>query len=245
LPETNVILPRGGFVVTRIGLTMVGLDTMTVLFALGLGVVAALLFGLLPAWRASRADMAHAMKVGGAGSVGRGGSLASVRNLLVVAQGALALVLLVASGLMMTSVRNLHATGLGFQPDSLILSSVSLPAARYSGPKVQQFLTNLVEPLRTQPRVQAVAYGTCAPVSGGCSSTLAVLPDRPPAPGPAPTIGVMPVSADYFRTLGITVIKGRTFTIAIAMVSRGSSSSTRAPPGGCGPTRIRSESACG
>jgi putative ABC transport system permease protein len=213
LPEMNIILPRDSFVVTRIGLGMIGLDLTTVLFTLALAAVTALLFGLAPAWRASRADVAHTLKSGGAGSVGRGGAgVASLRNLLVVAQSALALVLLVAAGLMLTSVRNLQATGLGFQPDGLILSWVSLPAARYDAPHVLPFVTRLLDELRAQPGVQAAAFGTCAPVSGGCSNTPAIRPERPFVPGTAPQAGVLPVSPEYFQTLGIRLIKGRTFS---------------------------------
>jgi putative ABC transport system permease protein len=212
LPEMNIILPRGTFVVTHIGLDMIGLDSMTVLFTLALAAVMALLFGLVPAWRASRPDVAHILKSGGAGSVGRGAGVASLRNLLVVAQSALALVLLVAAGLMLTSIRNLQATGLGFQPAGLILAWVSLPPARYDSAHVQQFVTRLLDDLRAQPGVQAAAFGNCAPVSGGCNRTLAIVPDRQSAPSSAPMIGVMPVSPEYFQTVAIRLIKGRTFT---------------------------------
>jgi putative ABC transport system permease protein len=209
LPEMSIVLPRGNFVVTRIGLGMTGLDVTTVGFTLVLAAVTALLFGLVPAWQASRADAAHIIKSGGAGSVGRGAGAARLRNVLVAAQSAMALMLLVAASLMLTSVRNLHATGLGFQPDNLILSAVSLPAGRYDSPRVLQFVARLLDDLRAQPGVEMAAFGTCAPVSGGCSSTLALLPERPAAPGTAPVIGVMPVSPEYFQTLGIPLIRGR------------------------------------
>jgi putative ABC transport system permease protein len=212
LPEMNIMLPRGSFVLTRVGLGMIGLDLTTVLFALALAAVTTLLFGLMPAWQASRADVAHTIKSGGAGSVGHGASAAFLGNLLIVAETAMALVLLVAAGLMLTSVRNLQSTRLGFQPDGLILSSVSLPAARYDAPHRLQFFTRLLDDLRAQPGVQAAAFAACAPVSGGCNSTLAILPDRPLAPGTPPLIGVNPASPEYFQTLGIPLIKGRTFT---------------------------------
>jgi putative ABC transport system permease protein len=212
LPEANVILPRGSFVVTRIGLSLIGLDQTTVLFALALAVMTTMVFGFVPAWRASRADVVQTIKAGGAGSVGRDPGTARVGHLLIVAETALAFVLLVAAGLMLTSVRNLHATGLGFQPDGLILSSIALPSTRYDGPHTRQFVTRLLDDLRAQPGVETAAFGTCAPVSGSCGSTLAIRLDRPSAPGTPPMVGLMPVSSDYFQTLGIRVIKGRTFT---------------------------------
>lgn len=213
LPEANIILPRGNFAVTRIGLGMIGVDGGTMGFALALGVMTALLFGVIPAWQASRADVAHTIK-SGAGTGAGGTSFvrpARLGNLLIIAETSMALVLLVCAGLMVTSVRNLQQTRLGFAPDGLILSWLSLPAARYDGPHVLQFVTRLLDDLRAQPGVQAASFGTCAPVSGGCSSTLAIRLDRPLEQGTAPMVGVMPASIEYFETLGIPLIKGRTF----------------------------------
>jgi putative ABC transport system permease protein len=212
LPEMNVILPRNSFVLTRVGVGMIGLDQTTVLFALSLAIATAMFFGLMPAWQASRADVVHTIKSGGAGSMGHGTHTAWLGNLLIIAETAIALVLLIAAGLMLTSVKNLQATRLGFQPDGLILSWVSLPAARYDVAHRQQFFARLIDDLRAQPGVQAASFASCAPISGGCNSTLAIRMDRPPAPGAAPSIGVIPTSADYFQTVGIPMIKGRAFT---------------------------------
>jgi putative ABC transport system permease protein len=211
MPEMNIILPRGSFAVTRIGIGMIGFDVTTVLFTLALAFVTALVFGLLPAWQASRADVAPTLKAGGGGSVGRGGAV-RLASLLIVAETAMALVLLVAAGLMLTSVRNLQATRLGFQPDGLILSWVSLPAARYDRPSVLPFVTRLLDELRAQPGVEMAAFGSCAPVSGNCGRTLAMRPERELPLSEAPVVGVLPATPDYFRTLGIPLIKGRTFT---------------------------------
>jgi putative ABC transport system permease protein len=212
MPEATIVLPRQGFLLTRVGVSMIGVDMTTVMFTLGLAGLTALLFGLMPAWQASRSDVAHAIKAGGAGSIGRGSRGPGLRNLLIVAETALALVLLVAAGLMLTSVRNLQATGLGFQPDGLILSSIALPEKRYDQAHSTQFYTRVLEELRAQPGVQAAAYGNCAPVSGGCNGTLATFPDRQLAPGTEPAVGVFWASPEYFQTLGIHLVKGRTFT---------------------------------
>jgi predicted permease len=212
LPEMNILLPRSNFAVTRVGIGMIGIDATTVLFALGLAAVTALLFGLMPAWQSSRADVVQTIKAGGAGAVGRGAGATRLGHALIVAESAMALVLLVAAGLMLTSVRNLHATGLGFNPDGVVLSWVALPAARYDPAHQRQFVARLVDDLRAQPGVQMAAFGTCAPLSGGCNSTLALLPERDVAPGTAPRIGVAPVTPEYFQTLGVRLIKGRTFT---------------------------------
>jgi putative ABC transport system permease protein len=87
-----------------------------------------------------------------------------------------------------------------------------LPAQRYDSPRTLQFVTRLLDDLRAQPGVEVAAFGTCAPVSGSCDRTLGIRPDREVAVGAAPVVGVVPASLDYFRTLGIPLIKGRTFT---------------------------------
>src|SRR5262249_7932797 len=110
------------------------------------------------------------------------------------------------------SVRNLQTTGLGFEPDDLITASVSLPQARYDATRATQAVVQLLERLRAQPGVQAAAYGNCAPVSGGCNGTTATFPDRQLAPGTAASVGIYWASPEYFGTLGIRLLKGRTFT---------------------------------
>lgn len=211
MPEMNIILPRGSFVMTRTGIGMIGFDLTTVLFTLSLALVTALMFGLMPAWQASRADVAPTLKAGGGGSVGRGGA-ARLASLLMVAETALALVLLVAAGLMLTSVKNLQATRLGFESEGLILSWVSLPAARYDRASAQPFIRRLLDELRAQPGVEHAAFGPCAPLSGGCGRALAFRTDRPVPESQAPIAGTIAATPEYFRTLGIPLIKGRTFS---------------------------------
>jgi putative ABC transport system permease protein len=212
MPEAGIVLPRGSFLVTRVGIGMIALDATTLLFALGTAAVTAILFGLLPAWQASRADVTHAIKAGGAGSIGRGTRGASVRTLLIVAETALALVLLVAAGLMLRSVKNLQSTELGFQPDGVVTVQFELPGARYDRPHATLFITQLLDQLRVQPGVQSVAYGYCAPLSGGCNGTTANFPDRPLPPGTDREVGVTWTSSAWFETMGVRVLKGRAFT---------------------------------
>jgi len=213
MPEANIVLPRRGPMLTRVGLGMIGLDMTTLLFTLCTAAVTALLFGLVPAWQASKADVTHAIKAGGAGSIARGTRGPGVRNLLIIAETALALVLLAAAAVMLQSVKNLQGTGLGFQPDGLITFRVSVPDARYDRAHAGQFFIDLLERLRAQPGVQAVAYGNCAPVSGGCNGASAGFPDRPPAPpGTEYSVGVYWASPDYFQTMGVQLVRGRLFS---------------------------------
>ena len=214
MPDLRMVLPRGDASgLTRVGLGGVGFDSAVLLFTLGLALASAVLFGLGPAWRASRRDLTEAMKSVSSGAVSpdvRGGRM---RGALVVGEIALALVLLTAGGLMVKSVSRLQATELGFRPSGLLTARVALPGPEYTPQRATQFFQTLVERLHDQPGVIAVAYGNCPPVSGGCNGTVATFPDRPPvARGAEPSVGVLWASPDYFETLGIRLVRGRVFT---------------------------------
>ena len=124
-PDLRMVLPRGGPQggLTRVGLGLVGFDLPMLLFTVGMAIATAVLFGLGPAWRASRRDLVNAsMKIGSSGSVASGARGLALRNLLIVGEIALALVLLTAGGLMLKSVVRLQATEVGFNPDGLMTS---------------------------------------------------------------------------------------------------------------------------
>ena len=153
------------------------------------------------------------MKAGGSGSFAHGPRVASFRNLLIVGETALALVLLVASGLMIQSVRNLQRTELGFVPDELVTADLSLPTRLYDAGRMRRFLVDLQDRVRSLPGVQSVAFSNTSPVSGDRNSTTVWFPDKPSVPpGSEPLIGVHWTSPAYFSTMGIHVLKGRTFT---------------------------------
>jgi len=196
-----------------VGLGMAGLDARIILLAFGAAVVAALLFGLGPAWRTSRGEFASSMKIGSSGAIASGTRRFALRNVLAIAQVALAFVLLVSGGLMLKSVARLQQTALGFNADSLITVRISLPAPRYDGRRATQALDRLLEQLAARTEIASVAFGNCAPVSGGCNSTIAQFPGRPaPAKGQGPTVGAYWASPRYFETMGIPVLRGRAFT---------------------------------
>jgi putative ABC transport system permease protein len=213
MPEAGIVLRSQTFGLTRVGIGMIGLDSTTLLFTLAIAVVTAILFGLMPAWHASRSEIVHTMKTGGAGAIAPGSRGLSGRNMLIAGETALALVLLVAAGLMLQSVSNLQRTGLGFEPDGLLTFRLSLPEKQYPPARSTAFFVDLIDRVRALPGVQAAAYGNCAPVSGGCNGTSARFPDRPPVPnGAEPHVGIHWASPEFFKTMGIRLIKGRTFT---------------------------------
>jgi putative ABC transport system permease protein len=215
LPASGIVPQSRTFGLTRVSAQMIALDYTTLGFTLVAALATALLFGLAPAWRASRADLARAMKQDAAGAIGSAARGLGGRRLIVASETALALVLLVAAGLMIQSVRNLHRTELGFQPEHLVTSGLQLTGPRYDATRAAQFLTDVLTRIRNLPGVQAAAFASCAPVSGGCDLTPLRFLDRPPAPaGSAPPTGVVHTSPDLFHTLGARLLKGRAFTDA-------------------------------
>ena len=184
MPEANIVLRSQTFGLTRIGLGLISLDWTTLLFTMGVAGVTVMLFGLLPAWHASRSEIVSTMKAG-AGSIAPGTGGRNVRNLLIAGETALALVLLVASGLMLQSVNNLQRTELGFEPDGLVTVALSLPMAQYDADRSTQFWKDLLQRVHALPGVRSAAYGNCPPISGGCNGTTVGFPDRPPR-HPAP-----------------------------------------------------------
>jgi putative ABC transport system permease protein len=214
LPDLRMVLPRNlSAGLTRVGLSLLGVDLAAFAGMAGVTSLAALLFGLGPAWRASRRDPIDTMKTGTSGSVSHGTRGLSLRNLLVVGEMAIALVVLTAGGLMVKSVLRLQATDLGFQPRSLLTVRMVLPGPQYNPARASQFIMNLIERLESRPGMESVAFGSCAPVSGGCNRTSAKLPGGvvPPHWSDTP-IGVVWASPRYFETMGIRLVRGRLFT---------------------------------
>lgn len=214
MPDLRLVLPHAqSSGLTRVGLSTAGLDGTVLLFAFGAAACAAVAFGLGPAWRASRGDLAGAMKAGSTGAVSQGSRGFTLRKLMIVGELALALVLLASGGLMVKSVARLQAAELGFDPGSLLTVRLALPVVQYTPARGMQFFERLLKRLESRPEVSAVAYGNCAPVSGGCNVTAALFPDRPPvARGSEPQVGVYWASPAYFETLGIRLLRGRVFT---------------------------------
>jgi putative ABC transport system permease protein len=216
LPDLRIVLPRQmgtpSASLTRVGLGTLGLDSTTLLFTLLVAAATAVLFGLGPAWRASRRDLISTIRAGSSGSLSPGTSRLGLRNFLITAEVALSLVLLSAGGLMLKSVLRLQSTELGFQPQSLLTFRLSMPSPHYDSARATQLIVQLLDRLHGQPGIDAVAYGHCAPLSGACNGTTATFPDRPKTPvGSGPAVGVYWASPTFFDTLGIRLIRGRVF----------------------------------
>jgi putative ABC transport system permease protein len=191
------------------------IDPQALGYTLALSVVTGLVFGLAPALQASKADLNEALKQGG-GRSGSGAGGSRLRGAMVVAQVALALVLLVGAGLMIRSFLRLQRVNPGFAPDRVLTAEIVLPQSSYrEAARVGAFQRQLLQ------RVQALPGVESASVSMALPPNLLIMRNPFAVEGPAPPPGQsLPlaeqvlVSPDYFRTLGIQQLAGRAFTDA-------------------------------
>lgn len=203
LPET---LPR---------ISSIGLDWQVMVFAILAGVVTGLACGLVPALAAARTEVNEVLKEGGrTGTAGSGH--ARLRSALVVTEIAVALVLLIASGLLLRSFQKLREVNLGFRADHMLTAYYSLPQKQYATQaSIDAFNRQLLDKLQALPGVTAVGVTAMLPASGNHSNS-AFLPDGYIAPKGAALNLSWPsqVMGDYFRAAGIPLLRGRTFTEA-------------------------------
>jgi len=184
------------------------------LFALGATAATGILFGLAPAWHASRTDLNDVLKQASRGS--SGGARPLVRNGLAAAELALATMLLIGAGLLGQSLFRLQQVRLGFQPDRLLTFQVAPPPARYRGEQAALFYSRLVESLRTLPGVRDGAVSSGIPFGAGNYTTtpIASSADSALALDTAVPTDWRIVSPGFFRTMQIPLLRGRDFTNA-------------------------------
>jgi predicted permease len=190
----------------------IGLDGRGLLLAGGLSLLAGLLCGGLAALRHGTASLAPALKDGTRGGTA-GRERHRARNALVVAQVALALVLLVGSGLMVKSFRRLRGVDPGFDPRGVLTLRLDLPRAEYPDTAATlRFLQQLLTRVRALPEVVSAGTVYPLPLSGGKSSSGYFIEDFPPAPGQVwPKLDTRFASPGAFEALGVPVIAGRPF----------------------------------
>jgi putative ABC transport system permease protein len=192
------------------------LDWTALAFTLGLALLVGIFFGLAPALHATRASLADAMKEGGSGADNARGSHASAgRRVLVVAEVALALVLLAGSGLMIRSLTKLLAVDPGFDARNLLTTRLTIPPGGLARDSLPGFYSQLTERLGALPGVTNVGLASCAPLNGGCNQTLIEFKDRPTVePARQPLVGVHWVTAEFFAAARVPLKRGRLFTAA-------------------------------
>jgi putative ABC transport system permease protein len=190
------------------------LDARVLLFALGATLLTGLVFGLAPALQASKASLNEALKEGGRGVAearGRGRG----RGLLVVAEIAISLVLLVGAGLLVKSFLRLQQVNPGFDASHVLTMRVALPGARYpDANKKAEFYASLVERVKALPGVETAAATLSLPLNGSNYSVWRafIREGRPLAPEESENAAYSVVTPDYFRALRIPLVRGRAFT---------------------------------
>jgi putative ABC transport system permease protein len=198
------------------GLEQMGLHGTVLAFAIAVSILTALVFGLLPAMQTQRSRLSDSLREAGAAGATGGQRGSRLRNGLVIAELALSLVLLVTAGLMIRSLGQIAQRGAGVEVESRLSFAVNPPRARYPK-KVQRdtFFEDLVERLSTHPQVKRASASASLPLGAGGSNVNRVhlIEDHPEPPdGPEHRASWNVVAPDYFRTLGIRLVRGRAFT---------------------------------
>lgn len=226
LTESMVVFLLGGVVGTTLGLWLLGLlpvdrlpvpipvhvdlspDPVVLAFALAVTLSTGVVFGLLPALRATRLDLAGALKDDGGGASGSG----RLRRVFVTGQVGLSLVLLVAGALLLRSLQEAASVETGFDPADRYMTMVDLSVEGYEEVDGRAFQRRLLQGLQSLPGVEAAALATDLPLDLGSSGTAAV-PEGWSGEGPDGRVGVdfNYVSPGYFEALGIPVLQGRDF----------------------------------
>jgi putative ABC transport system permease protein len=189
-------------------LTEAGLSWQVLGFAMTATLLCGIVFGLVPAFRATRVDLQTELRDGGRGS--RGVIRDRVRGTLIVTEMAVALVLVVSAGLLLRSAYLLQRVDPGFDPKNVTMLRVALPALRYdSAEAVQSGFTRILEQMRAIPGVELAAAGTRVPMWGGSIDIGVRVDGRPFNPKDLLIGHVRLVTDKYFETIGIPIIKGR------------------------------------
>jgi putative ABC transport system permease protein len=195
------------------GWQAMAVDARTLGFTLGIALLTGIFFGLAPALAASKPDLYDALKKGAKSPI-LGGGRHGLRNVLVVSEIALALVLLVGTGLMVKGFRRVAENQKqGFSPENLLTLGTSLATSRYPDDRrVSEFYANSLESIHKLPEVISASAVAYVPSSGAWSTQKLLIEGRPaPAPDESQTANFQIVTPGYFQTLQIPLIQGRDF----------------------------------
>jgi putative ABC transport system permease protein len=189
----------------------VHINTAVLLFTAVVSLATGIVFGLAPAMRASRLAFMESLKEGWRGS---SESLQSgrTRSFLVVADVAVAAMLLVGAGLLINSLMRLQGVDPGFNPEHVLTFKMDLPYVRYSGSRQTQFFQQAIERLDHLPGVRSASAVLPLPLDGNEVATVFTTAGKPVAEANRPRTGYSWVEPGYFGTVGIPLIKGRDFT---------------------------------
>src|SRR5262245_13092647 len=189
----------------------IGIDLRVLGYTVAITALTGLLFGAAPVWQLFKSDLNQSLRDGGKGlQVAMSGRRAL--NSLVVAETALALMLLVGAGLLIRSFIRLQRVDPGFNPRNALTAVITLPLAVYNDSQVRDFYSQLLERVKTAPGVQSAAAVSSLPLAGFDTDSGFLIEGRPaPQPDQQPVAWISSVSPDYFRTMGMRLVEGREF----------------------------------
>jgi len=188
----------------------VSLDRSVLLFTIGVSILTGLVFGIVPAMRTAGLDLRETLNEGSRGST-TGPGQHRIRGVLVAAEIAMAMLLLVGAGLLLRSFSRLQDVPPGFQPDHLLIADIPLSQTAYARPEQRyEFFDRLVERAKSMPGVRSAAASTFLPVSGGGGLIHFNITGRPPkTPHDYIVTGYRNITPGYFETLGVPLLRGR------------------------------------
>lgn len=187
----------------------VSIDLRVLLFTCGLALISAVIFGLAPALRVSRPNLAEAMQSGTRSSSGSQHN--RFRSLLVVSQTALGLILLIGAGLLIRSLYRLSHVDLGFSPEHVLTANFDLSQTRYNSDQQDRFYQELLRRLRNVPGVTAAGAAMPLPLSNDNWTISFDLVEHPVPESEQPSAGFYIASPGLFETLQIPLVRGRFF----------------------------------
>jgi len=193
----------------------IGLDARVILFTVLLSVVTGIVFGIVPSLQASRSGLSEALK--GSGRSSAAGFSGGVRGVLIVAEIALTLILLIGAGLLIKSFMRLTSLNPGFNPENVLAMSITLPQSRYGEePQQAAFYNDVLSRTRALPGVQYAGVINNLPLGGGGTNGGFEVEGRTFPQGQEPISEKYVTSPGYFQAMGISLLKGRFFTEADA-----------------------------
>ena len=189
----------------------ISLDWKVLLFTFGISILTGILFGIVPALQTTKTDLHETLKEGGRNAAAT--TKQWIRSSLVVVEIALALAVLVGAGLLVKSFLHVQQVNPGFNPEGMLTMHLSLPMTKYSeAPQRANFYKQVINDVRALPGVQSVGAVSVLPLSGGGSSGSFRIEGRDVPQGQSLPHGARwAATSDYFKTMGIPLIRGRYF----------------------------------
>jgi len=186
------------------------MDSRVLLFTLGVALLTALAFGMLPAWQAMRFSVNETLKEGG-GRSGSAGGRHTLRSGLVVVEVVLSMIALVGAGLFLSSLHNAEQIDPGFETKNMLVMNFDLGAQNYTPAQGQEFYRRLMERLRDIPQVKDASVASEGPLAGGFARTVFPEGVDPNDKRNGILTSVNTVDTHYFQTTGTSILRGRGF----------------------------------